>query len=71
MDKGLLHHIPKEEKANHSVAHCEESAHYFARRITQICSDVDAILDTGPVNVTGVFVYSLILALLNIVIIRH
>ena len=43
---------PQEEIADDTVAHYEESEKYIAGKITWICSDLDAVVDTSPVNTT-------------------
>ena len=43
---------PQEDNADHTVTCCEEFAQHFARKIVQICSDLDAVIVSGPVNKT-------------------
>ena len=49
MVKSLLHAGPQDDKADHTVA---QFAQHFAGEIAQICSDLDAVAVSGPVNVT-------------------
>ena len=49
--KGLLHAGLQEEDADHMAACCEELSWQLVGKIAEICSDLDAEADKGPVNV--------------------
>ena len=42
----------QEENVDHSAAHCEQFAQYFADKITSLCSNLDVIIDAVPVDAT-------------------
>ena len=49
--RGLVHAPTKEQNIDHSTTRCEEIAH-FADKVTRIRYDLDAVIDTDPVDVT-------------------
>lgn len=48
---GLLYHSPTDLNSNHTMALCDQFATYFADKIIQICSEVDASVDACPDDV--------------------
>ena len=52
MVKGLLHADPQEDNAEHTASRCEEFLQHCAGKIAQIYLDLDAVVDSGLVNVT-------------------
>ena len=52
MVNSLLHHGPQEDSADHLLACFEIIAQHFADKVTRIHSDLDDVVNTGPVDVT-------------------
>lgn len=50
--QGLFHRWPQGKDADHSTACCEYFAWRFVEKVTEILSDLEAVIDAGTVDIT-------------------